>query len=257
MMTATETRTYRLGEFHRFEGGEQAVPLSGSGGRDLRAGRCGIRSDRRAFRRGSHARGVGGKALATRASHSTKRPSLSRKCFRRAPSWLRSTRRRAVANPPAGFPAAKPGDESDEPVQPIVHVLLRIRRGQSRHARRQAEVHGLRDGQGFGGFPAGAVRGPQVGSHHLLRRRNADEFPAAEASGGLRERARRGTGASRRFQPHHQRHAADPGHHRVSLREQHRRHRQHGWPAGFARQAARLRERARQLRHHRAARSRR
>ena len=29
--------------------------------------------------------------------------------------------------------------------------------------------------------------GPQVGSHHLLRRRDADEFPAAEAGGDLRD----------------------------------------------------------------------
>ena len=44
-----------------------------------------------------------------------------------------------------------------------------------------------------------------------------------------------------------------PADHRIPFREPHRRHRQHGRPEGDARQAPRLRERPRQLRHHRAA----
>ena len=55
-----------------------------------------------------------------------------------------------------------------------------------------------------------------------------------------------------RFQPHHQRHAAHSGDHRVSVGEPHRRDREHGRAQGNARQAARVRQRPRQLRHHRA-----
>ena len=70
-----------------------------------------------------------------------------------------------------------------------------------------------------GGFSSDAVGRPAFDSHHLLRRRNADELPAVEAGGGVCQPASRGAGPSHRFQPDYQRHAADAGDHRVSFRE--------------------------------------
>ncbi len=51
--------------------------------------------------------------------------------------------------------------------------------------------------------------GAAVHSHHLLRRRNADEFPAVETSGDVREPPGRRARPSHRFQLDHQRHAVD------------------------------------------------
>ncbi len=62
--------------------------------------------------------------------------------------------------------------------------------------------------------------GRASGAHHLLRRRNADELSAAEERGGVCERTSRRAGPLHRFQPDHQRHAADARHHRVSFGEQ-------------------------------------
>jgi uncharacterized protein len=52
-----------------------------------------------------------------------------------------------LQQPQADFPVTDAGDESHQPVQSLLPVLLRVRRGQSRDARRQAEVHGLRNGK--------------------------------------------------------------------------------------------------------------
>ncbi len=56
--------------------------------------------------------------------------------------------------------------------------------------------------------------GRKARAYHLLRRRDADEFPAAEAGGGLCAASKRPRRRSHRFQPDHQRDAADARHHR-------------------------------------------
>ena len=55
---------------------------------------------------------------------------------------------RKVRAAAGGISPADAGDEPHQPVQSVLPILLRIRRGQSGDARRQAEVHGFRDGQG-------------------------------------------------------------------------------------------------------------
>ena len=169
----------------------------------------------------------------------------SASCTRRASSRARRFRRPAAAAP-RRFSAADDGDESHQSVQPVLPVLLRIRRRQSRHARRQAEVHGFRDGQASVDYlfkQSAGRRGIHItffGGETLMN------FPLLKQVVDYAKRRPR-TGPFHRFQPDHQRHAADAGDHRISFDQRHRRDGEHGRRQGIARQIPRLRERPRQL----------
>ena len=79
-------------------------------------------------------------------------------------------------------PADDAGAERHQPVQPELHVLLRVRRGQDRrHRERQAaEVHERGDGARERRVHAAGVGRQQGRAHHVLRRRDADELPGAQ-----------------------------------------------------------------------------
>ena len=101
------------------------------------------------------------------------------------------------------------GAQRHEPVQPRVHLLLRVQRGQDRrHRQRQAaEVHDDRDGDAERRVHAEGGGRQRGRPPHLLRRRDADELSGAEGNHRLRTAARRGGRQGGGFQPHDQRDA--------------------------------------------------
>ncbi len=208
-MTATEadTRAYRLGEFHRFEAAGAhflyLVPAGAIFAVDTAVGKLIDCLSPGELPHEQISRRSGGKRPHDRRRRGIDRGDVSLQRDRRP--RFRSGRAAAASR---CFSHPDAGDEPHQPVQSVVPILLRVRRRQTGHARRQAEVHGCGNGQDFGGFLARAIGRPAVDSHHFLRRRNADEFSAAEGSGGLRQSAGRRTGAPHRFQPDDQCHAA-------------------------------------------------
>ena len=102
---------------------------------------------------------------------------------------------RAAAEPARGFPAADAGAEPHQPVQPLLPVLLRVRRGQSRDARGQAEVHGFRDGPGVAWTFCWSNRRARSAVHiTFFGGETLMNFPLLKQVVGLRQRARRGAG---------------------------------------------------------------
>ena len=82
-------------------------------------------------------------------------------------------------------------------------------------------------------------------------------FPVLKTTVAYARGTRRGAGQGRRLQPHHQRHAAAAGRHRLPGRRAHRRDHLDRRPAGDPGQVPRLQQRQGQLRHRRRRRSRR
>ncbi len=92
-----------------------------------------------------------------------------------------------------------------------LHLLLRVRRGQDRRhrERQEAEVHDRGDGARQSvDFMLKESGDNQVRPPHVLRRRDADELPGAEADHRLRAAAGGGGRQGGRLQPDDQRDAA-------------------------------------------------
>ena len=89
----------------------------------------------------------------------------------------------AAEDPPAdAVPADDDGAQRHQPVQPELHLLLRVRRGQDRRhrERQEAEVHERGDRAPERGLHAQGGGRQQGGAPHLLRRRDAAQLPGAE-----------------------------------------------------------------------------
>ena len=175
--------TIALGRIPPFRRRRTALSVSGARRRDFRDG-CGRGGGARRLSDGaaSHDELL---ARVDCASLRRRRGGADRRTVSLARDRRRTKRPEPLQEPPADFPLQSLVHEPDQPVQPVLPVLLRVRRGQGRDAGRQAEVHGPGDGEGLGGFSAGAIRGAQGGPHHFFRRRDADELPAAQAGGHL------------------------------------------------------------------------
>ena len=89
--------------------------------------------------------------------------------------------------------AADAGRQRHQPVQPGLHVLLRVRRRQDRRYRERqaAEVHERGDRARGGRVCVARIAREPARAHHVLRRRNADELNGAEVDDRLRAAARR------------------------------------------------------------------
>ena len=146
--------------------------------------------------------------------------------------------------------AADAGRQRHQPVQPGLHLLLRVRRRQDRrHRERQAaEVHERGDGARGGRVRAARIARQPARAHHVLRRRNADELQRAQGDDRLRAPARRRSRQGHRLQPDDQRDAAAAGRDRVPRRRARRRDDFDRRPGGDAGQVPRLQQRHRQLR---------
>ena len=155
-MTAAPTRTYRLGEFHAFEGGGRQflylVPAGAIFELDTAAATViSLLSEGAATPEELMEKLTQRDFAAADAAELIQEMFLARVIVTRDST---SPAREPVEDSSGRFPVADSGDESHQSMQLILPVLLRIRRGQSGHARRQTEVHGPSNRQGLGGFPA-------------------------------------------------------------------------------------------------------
>ena len=130
------------------------------------------------------------------------------------------------SSPPAAMPKIVPlrpvplqtlVRQRHQPVQPRLHLLLRVRRGQDRrhHQRPAAQVHERGDGARERRVCLARVAREHARAHHVLRRRDADELPGAEGHHCLCAAAGRRGWQGHRLQPDHQCDAAAAGGDRV------------------------------------------
>ena len=183
------------------------------------------------------------------------RQSRDRRAPERPRDRLRASagRRHAADASDDAVSADDDGAERDEPVQPGVHVLLRVRRGQDRrHGPRQAvEVHDRGDGAARASSSCSKESG-RVAHMTFFGGETLLNFPVLKSTVAYARRRAAEDGKDDRLQPHDQRDAPPARDHRVSRRERDRRDRLDGRPAGAAEQVPRVSQRRRQLRRRRA-----
>ncbi len=240
-MIATSTRTYRLGEFHRFEGGGRQflylVPAGAIFELDTAAATViGLLSE------GAATPEELLEKLTQRDFAATDAAELIQEMFLARVIVAGDSTREPIESPPADFPLQTLVMNLTNQCNLSCQYCYEFGEDKVATPEGKPKFMDLATAKASVDFLLEQVSGRKAVHITFFGGETLMNFPAVEAGGELRQPARRGAGTPHRLQSHHQCDAIDAGDYRVSLGEPHRRDRQHGWSGRIARQAARVRQ---------------